>query len=100
MEPLRIGVLGAARIAAAAIVEPARLTGARLVAIAARDQVRATAFATEHDVERVLDSYADVLTDPEVEAIYNPLAQRTARTVEPRGGRGGQARAHREALGQ
>ena len=74
MEPLRIGVLGAARIAAAAIVEPARLTGARLVAVASRDQARAKAFATEHDVERVLDSYADVIADPEVEAIYNPLA--------------------------
>ena len=74
VEPLRIGVLGAARIAAAAIVEPAHLTGARLVAVAARDRVRAKAFATEHDVERVLDSYADVLSDAEVEAIYNPLA--------------------------
>ena len=27
-----------------------------------------------HGVERVLDSYAEVVGDPEVEAIYNPLA--------------------------
>jgi predicted dehydrogenase len=74
VEPLRIGVLGAARIAVAAIVEPARLTGARLVAVAARDRARAKAFAAEHDVERALDSYAEVIADPEVEAIYNPLA--------------------------
>lgn len=74
MEPLRVGVLGAARIAVAAIVEPAQLTGTRLVAVAARDRARAEAFAAEHDVERVLGSYADVLADPEVEAVYNPLA--------------------------
>jgi predicted dehydrogenase len=74
VEPLRIGVLGAARIAVVAIVAPAQLTGARLVAVAARDRTRAEAFAAEHGVERVLDSYADVLADPEVEAVYNPLA--------------------------
>lgn len=73
-EPLRIGVLGAARISALSIVEPARLTGARLVAVAARDRGRAESFAAEHGVERVHDSYADVLADPEVEAVYNPLA--------------------------
>ncbi|MFS8200032.1 Gfo/Idh/MocA family protein, partial [Streptomyces sp. CWNU-52B] len=32
------------------------------------------AFAAEHDVERVLDSYADVIADPRVEVVYNPLA--------------------------
>ena len=74
MEPLRIGILGAARIAGRAIAEPARLTGARLVAVAARDTDRAEAFAAEHGVERVHASYADVLDDPEVEVVYNPLA--------------------------
>jgi predicted homoserine dehydrogenase-like protein len=34
--PLRIGVLGASRISPISIVEPAMLTGARLVAVAAR----------------------------------------------------------------
>jgi predicted dehydrogenase len=74
MEPLRIGVLGAARIAGRAIAAPARLTGARIVAVAARDRSRAEAFAAAHDVERVLGSYAELLADPEVEAVYNPLA--------------------------
>jgi len=67
-------VLGASRIAVNAIVAPAQLTGARLVAVAARDRGRAETFAADHGVERVLDSYADVIADPEVEAIYNPLA--------------------------
>ena len=74
MEPLRIGVLGAARIAGLAIAGPARTTGDRLVAVAARDRRRAEAFAAEHGVERVVGSYADVVTDPEVEVVYNPLA--------------------------
>jgi predicted dehydrogenase len=74
MEPLRIGVLGAARIAGLAIVGPAQTTGDRLVAVAARDRRRAEAFAASHGVERVLDSYAEVVADPEVEVVYNPLA--------------------------
>ena len=73
MEPLRIGVLGAARISEKAIVDPARETGHRLVAVAARDRGRAQAFADQSNVERVLDSYQAVIEDPEVEAIYNPL---------------------------
>jgi predicted dehydrogenase len=71
---MRIGVLGAARIAGLAIVGPARTTGDRLVAVAARDRRRAEAFAAERGVERVVGSYADVVTDPEVEVVYNPLA--------------------------
>jgi predicted dehydrogenase len=73
-EPLRLGILGAARISERAIVAPARDTGSRLVAVAARDRTRAEAFAEEHGVEHVHGSYADVIADPEVEAIYNPLA--------------------------
>ena len=72
-EPLRIGVLGAARITALSLVEPARAAGHRLVAVAARSPERAAAFAAEHGVERVLGSYEEVLADPEVEAVYDPL---------------------------
>ncbi|MGI5459899.1 Gfo/Idh/MocA family protein [Streptomyces sp. CA-249302] len=73
-EPLRIGVLGAARITGRALIEPARATGHRVVAVAARDRSRAEAFAAEHGVERVAGSYAELLADPEVEVVYNPLA--------------------------
>lgn len=72
--PLRIGILGASRISPTSIVEPARLAGARLVAVAARDRDRAEAFAQQHGVERVHSSYSDLVEDPEVEAVYNPLA--------------------------
>ncbi len=73
MEPLRIGILGAARISARAIVDPAHATGHRLVAVAARDRSRAEAFAVEHGVERVVAGYEELLADPEVDLVYNPL---------------------------
>ena len=74
MEPLRVGILGAARITELALIKPAKITGTRLVAVAARDTTRATAFAELHGIDRVHASYLDVINDPEVEAIYNPLA--------------------------
>ncbi|GAA2743072.1 Gfo/Idh/MocA family oxidoreductase [Terrabacter aerolatus] len=73
-EPLRLGLLGAARITDLAVIKPARTTGTRLVAVAARDRSRAAAFADAHGIERVHESYLDVIDDPEVEAVYNPLA--------------------------
>ena len=73
-EPLRIGLLGAARIAPLSIVSPASVTGDRFIAVAARSRDRAEEFAGTNGVERVVDSYAVLLADPEVEAVYNPLA--------------------------
>jgi len=71
---LRIGVLGASRIAEVAIVSPAAALGHRLVAVAARDRGRAETFAGNYGVERVVDSYAELVADPEVDVVYNPLA--------------------------
>ena len=71
---LRVGVLGASRIAESAIVGPAAELGHRLVAVAARDRGRAGAFADKYGVERVLDGYQAVIDDPEVDVVYNPLA--------------------------
>ena len=72
--PLRIGVLGAARIAPMALLAPARRTGvAQVVAVAARDGDRARAFAARHGIGAVADDYDALLARPEVEAVYNPL---------------------------
>ena len=71
---LRIGVLGAARIAPNALVKPARRTGsAEVTAVAARDPARAKAFARKQGIPRVLPTYADVVADPDIDAVYNPL---------------------------
>jgi predicted dehydrogenase len=46
---IRIGILGAARIAPRGIVTPANeLLGAEVVAVAARDADRARTFASQH----------------------------------------------------
>ena len=73
-EPLRIGILGAARIAPLALVRPARrVAGATVMAVAARDPQRAATFAARHGIPRVHRTYDALLADPEVEAVYNPL---------------------------
>jgi predicted dehydrogenase len=72
--PVRIGVLGAARITPAALVQPARaLPGVEIVAIAARDRARAIAFAAAHGIPEVHGSYEELVADPLVDAVYNPL---------------------------
>src|SRR6476659_8658576 len=74
MDTVRIGILGAARIAPAAVVKPARNVGEAVIgAVAARDRGRADAFAAKHGIPSVDDSYAALLADPEIDAIYNPL---------------------------
>ena len=72
--PLRFGILGAARIAPMALIQPARrVPEAQVVAIAARDGAKARAFAAKHGIPRVHESYDALLADPELDAIYNPL---------------------------
>jgi predicted dehydrogenase len=74
MSELRIGILGAARIAPAALVKPARVVpGIEIAAIAARDPSRAAAFAAKHGVSTVHRTYEELLADPSLDAIYNPL---------------------------
>ena len=74
MANLRIGTLGAARIAPHALIRPAReVDEVEVVAVAARDRTRAAAFAKKHGIEKVHESYDALLDDPEIDAIYNPL---------------------------
>ncbi|MFJ9629745.1 Gfo/Idh/MocA family protein [Streptomyces sp. NPDC101175] len=71
---LRIGLLGAATIAPAALIKPARQDPrVRVTAVAARDRGRAEAFARKHDVPVVHSDYDALLTDPQIDAVYIPL---------------------------
>jgi predicted dehydrogenase len=71
---IRIGILGAAKIAPKAILEPARKrTDCRVVAVAARDPERATAFAAEHGIQHVADSYDALIARDDIDLIYNAL---------------------------
>ncbi|MCR6490171.1 Gfo/Idh/MocA family oxidoreductase [Amycolatopsis sp. OK19-0408] len=71
---LRIGVLGAARIAPAALVKPASsLPAVTVHAVAARSSERAQTFAAKHGIPVSHGSYEALLADPDVDAVYIPL---------------------------
>jgi predicted dehydrogenase len=71
---VRFGILGAARIAPAALVAPcSKQDRSEAVAIAARDPVRARRFAEKHAVKRAVESYAELVSLPEVDAVYIAL---------------------------
>lgn len=71
---LRWGVLGTARIATAKVI-PAMQQGSAAVvtAIASRDRARAVDAAKALGVPRAFGSYEELIADPDVDAIYNPL---------------------------
>lgn len=72
--PIRIGILGAAKIVPGALLGPRRsVPEVEVAAIAARDPRRAQAMASRHGIPRLHLTYADVVADPEIDAIYNPL---------------------------
>lgn len=71
---IRWGVLGCAGIAEKAVIpaiQSSRL--GRVTAIASRDLGRATEMAARFDIARAYGSYEDLLADPAIDAIYNPL---------------------------
>jgi predicted dehydrogenase len=74
VSPVRWGVLGAAKIALTKVIpaiQKSELGG--VVAIASRDKDKARAAADRFDIRRAYGSYEELLDDPEIEAIYNPL---------------------------
>jgi predicted dehydrogenase len=71
---LRIGLLGASKIAPTAVIEPARNNPAFVVtAVGARDVQRAHAYALEHGIPAVADGYADLIAREDVDIVYNAL---------------------------
>lgn len=72
--PLRFGILGAARIAPDALIKAAQnVPDAVAVAVAARDPKRGREFADANKIPRVLATYDDLVNDPALDVIYNPL---------------------------
>jgi len=71
---IRIGILGAARIAPRGIVTPANdLLGTEVIAIASRDRSRARNFASEHSIPMAFDSYAELIARDDIDLVYVPL---------------------------
>lgn len=78
---LRIGLIGASRVARYAMIEPAAVVeGVEIVAIAARDGARAEAYAAEHSIARAYGRYAALIADPTIDLIYiaTPPAEHAA----------------------
>jgi predicted dehydrogenase len=71
---LRWGVLSTAKIGIEKVI-PATIAASRceVIAIASRDLGRAQAAASELGIARAFGSYEDLLGDPDVDAVYNPL---------------------------
>ncbi|HLV01583.1 MAG TPA: Gfo/Idh/MocA family oxidoreductase, partial [Acidobacteriota bacterium] len=73
-EKIRWGVLGAAKIAVEKVI-PAMQQGeeSEIVAIASRNSDRARETAHRLGIEKAYGSYEELLNDPEIDAVYNPL---------------------------
>ncbi len=72
--PVRWGILGAANIAVEKVI-PAMQQSPHtpVVAIASRDLAKAQAAAGRHGIARAYGSYEELIADPDIDAIYNPL---------------------------
>lgn len=87
IQVLRWGLLSTARINKA-LIGPLRTSKRnRLVAVASRSQEKADAYANEKKIERSYGSYEALISDPEIDVIYNPLpnhlhAEWTIKAVE------------------
>ena len=98
--PLRIGILGAARIAPAALIKPAARTGRadQSPPSPPATRPRPSAFAQKHKIPRVARLLRGRPGRPRHRRRLHPAPQRPARPLDHRGARGRQARAVREAL--
>ncbi|MBC7966616.1 MAG: Gfo/Idh/MocA family oxidoreductase [Fuerstia sp.] len=71
--PVRIGIMGTARIARTVVPQMALSERAEVVAVASRSLDKARIFAGEFGIPTAYGSYESLLTDNKVDAIYIPL---------------------------
>lgn len=67
---MKIGILGAGKIANSVVPTIAAIAEAECYAVAARDLERAEAFAAKHGFSKAYGSYEELVCDEEVELIY------------------------------
>jgi predicted dehydrogenase len=81
-DTIRWGIVGPGRIADAVTGDFPLVEGAAPVAVASRDRARGEAFAAKHGIERVHESYRDIIDDPDVDVLYlatpHPMHHATA----------------------
>lgn len=72
--PIRIGLLGASKIARGAVIGPAKGDDRFvLTAVAARDPARARAYAEKRGIAAVAEDYAELVRRDDVDVVYNAL---------------------------
>ncbi|MFY9580062.1 MAG: Gfo/Idh/MocA family oxidoreductase [Gaiellaceae bacterium] len=67
------GILSTANISQKVIPGAHESPKVKLLAVASRDKKRAEEYARSWEIERAYGSYDELLADPEIEAVYNPL---------------------------
>src|SRR5271165_5964752 len=73
-DPIRIGLLGASKIARGAVIAPARDDRRFVVhAVGARDRDRAAAYAEKYAIPNVAEDYAALVKRDDLDVIYNAL---------------------------
>jgi predicted dehydrogenase len=74
LRKVKWGVLGVAKIAVEKVI-PAMQRGeaSEIAGIASRDHAKARAAAAQLGIARAYGSYEEMLADPDIEAVYNPL---------------------------
>ena len=74
MQKVRWGVLGVSKIATTKVI-PAMQRGewCKIAGIASRDRAKAQEAARSLGIPKAYGSYEEMLEDPEIEAVYNPL---------------------------
>ncbi|TVY91575.1 D-xylose 1-dehydrogenase (NADP(+)) [Lachnellula willkommii] len=73
-EAIKIGILGTGWIAPRALITPAKShPGVIIAAVASRDKTRAEAYARKLNIPIAYGSYQEMLDDPAIDAVYNPL---------------------------
>ncbi len=72
-EKIRWGILSTAGINKALLDPIRQAERSELVAVASRNMDKAQAYAKEKGIPKAYGSYDDLLADPEIDVIYNPL---------------------------
>jgi D-xylose 1-dehydrogenase (NADP+, D-xylono-1,5-lactone-forming) len=72
-QPLRIGILGTAKIARGFVKGVVASRRVIVGAVASRDAGKAAGFAAEFNIPRHFGSYETLLADSGIDAVYNPL---------------------------
>jgi xylose dehydrogenase (NAD/NADP) len=73
MTAIKWGLISTADINGKLLAGAAESDDVEILAVGSRDAGRARAYADEHGIERSYGTYDELLADPDVQAVYNPL---------------------------